>query len=177
MNIYFTNVQKIVYLTKFIINTLIMSVNLENIYHAVSSKWEEAELEMSDLLSFWKQTLLYFYPKDNTPGCTIENKDFSDLISEFAKLWIVVIGVSKDSLESHKNFISKQDLHVDLLSDPELILHKELWTYWEKNSYWKIVEWVIRSTFLLDNEWNVLQEWKNIKAKWHAERVLEELKG
>ncbi len=152
-----------------------MGLNLEKSYQAVSSKGEEAELELGDLLSFWEQTLLYFYPKDNTPGCTTENKDFSSLISEFAKLKIVVVWVSKDSIESHKNFITKQELSVDLISDPELVLHKELWAFWEKNSYWKIVQWVIRSTFLLDNEWNVVKEWKNIRAKWHAERVLEEL--
>ncbi len=152
-----------------------MALNLENSYKAVSSKWEEAEFELWELLSFWEQTLLYFYPKDNTPWCTTESKDFSRLISEFAKLKIVVVWVSKDSVESHKNFITKQELSVDLISDPDLILHKELWAYWEKNSYWKIVEWVIRSTFLLDNEGNVVKEWKNIKATGHAQRVLDEL--
>ena len=154
-----------------------MAVNIENSYKAVSSQWEEAEFELGELLSFGEQTLLYFYPKNNTPGCTIENKDFSHLISEFAKLKIVVVWVSKDSIDSHKNFISKQELSVDLISDPDLILHKELWAYWEKNSYWKIVQWVIRSTFLLDREGNIVKEWKNIRAKGHAERVLEELMG
>lgn len=152
-----------------------MKVNLENTYEAVSSSWEAGEFSLGDFLSFGERTLLFFYPKDNTPWCTTENKDFSWLIQDFAKLGIVVIGVSKDSVTSHQNFITTEWLKVDLLCDPELILHKELWAYWEKNNYWKIVEGVIRSTFLLNWEWEVLQEWKNIKATGHAQRVLKQI--
>ena len=71
--------------------------------------------------------------------------------------------------------MEKQELWVDLISDSELILHKELWTYWEKKNYWKIIQGVIRSTFLVDRNWNILKEWRNIRAKGHAERILKEL--
>jgi len=152
-----------------------MKLNLENKFKAVSFKWEEAELSLSDLLAFSDKTLLYFYPKDNTPGCTTENKDFSCLKWEFEKLWITLIWVSKDSVESHKKFIDSQELSIDLISDPDLVLHKELLAYWEKMNYWKIVMWVIRSTFLVNKNWEILWEWRNIRAKWHADRILKEL--
>jgi peroxiredoxin Q/BCP len=90
-------------------------------------------------------------------------------------LWVVLIWVSKNTIQSHKDFIEKQDLQVDLISDSDLILHKELWAYWEKNNYWKIVTWVIRSTFLFNQTWEVIQEWRNVRAKGHAEKVLREI--
>jgi peroxiredoxin Q/BCP len=64
---------------------------------------------------------------------------------------------------------------VDLISDPELVLHKELWAFGEKNNYWKIVQWVIRSTFLINKDGEIVQEWRNVRAKWHAEKVLREI--
>lgn len=152
-----------------------MKLNLENKYKALSYTGEEWEFNLKELLSFGDKTILYFYPKDDTPGCTIENKDFSCLKGEFKKLWITIIWVSKDNIDSHKNFIKNHNLEIDLISDPELTLHKELWAYWEKNNYWKIIQWVIRSTFLVDKEWNLLKEWKNVRAKWHAEKILKEL--
>ncbi len=150
-------------------------MNLEQKYDAITAELETATLDMKTLLSFSDRTLLYFYPKDNTPGCTIENKDFSAFKKEFSDLWITIIGVSKDSISSHEKFISSQELQIDLISDPELILHKELGAYGEKNNYGKIVQGVIRSTFLLNQTWDILKEWKNIRAKGHAERVLKEL--
>ncbi len=152
-----------------------MKLNLENKYNAIAYTGQNWEFSLKDLLSFWDKTLLYFYPKDNTPGCTIENKDFSCLKNEFKKLWVAVIWVSKDSIDSHKKFIEKQNLEIDLISDPDLVLHKELWVYWEKNNYWKKVMWVIRSTFLVDKDWEVLKEWRNVKATGHAERLLKEV--
>lgn len=152
-----------------------MKLNLENKYSALSYTWEEGVFTLKELLSFGEKTILYFYPKDDTPGCTIEAKDFSCIKEEFSKLWIVIIWVSKDNLVSHKKFIEKQDLTIDLISDSDLVLHKELWAFWEKNNYWKIVQWVIRSTFLVDKEWNILKEWRNVKAKWHADKVLKEI--
>jgi len=152
-----------------------MKLNLENKYKALAYTGEEWEFTLKELLSFWDKTILYFYPKDDTPGCTIENKDFSCLKDKFKELWIIIIWVSKDSIDSHKKFIKNHDLEIDLISDPDLILHKELWAYGEKNNYWKIVQWVIRSTFLFDKSWNLLKEWKNVRAKWHAEKILREL--
>lgn len=153
-----------------------MELNLDTKYQAVAHSWEVGDFTLSDLLSFSEKTLLFFYPKDNTPGCTVENKDFSCLVWDFKKLWITLIWVSKDSIESHKKFIEKQELKIDLISDPELALHNELWVYGEKKNYWKTYMWVIRSTFLLDKKGSILEEWKNVRAKWHAERILKELR-
>lgn len=151
-------------------------LDLTQKYEAISYTWETWTFSLWELLSFSEKTILYFYPKDNTPGCTTENKDFSCLKEEFKALWITLIWVSKDSISSHKKFISSEDLKVDLISDKELILHKSLWAFWEKNNYGKIIEWVIRSTFLLDKTWKILRSWKWIKATWHAARILEEMK-
>jgi len=150
-------------------------MNLDIQYSAVNKNGEVAELSLKDIFSFGEKTLLFFYPRDNTPGCTVENKDFSCMLKEFQKLWIVLIWVSKDSIESHQKFIEKQDLQIDLISDPDLVLHKELWAFGEKNNYGKIVQWVIRSTFLFDKNGNILQQWKNVRAKGHAAKVLREI--
>ena len=150
-------------------------LNLDAKYDILLNSWEETSTSLKDLFKKSDKTILYFYPKDNTPWCTMENKDFSCLKWEFSKLWINLVWVSKDSIESHKKFVEKQWLKLDLISDPDLALHKELWAYGEKNNYWKIVEWVIRSTFLFDSNWKLLKEWKWVKATWHAERTLKEL--
>lgn len=142
----------------------------------ITLNWEISDIELKDLFKKSEKTILYFYPKDNTPWCSLEAKDFSCLNQEFEKLWIQIIGVSKDSIESHSKFISNLSLWINLISDPELVLHKEYWVYWEKNNYWKIVMWVIRSTFLIDSDWNIIKEWRNVKATWHAEKILKELK-
>jgi peroxiredoxin Q/BCP len=151
-----------------------MKLNLENTYDVLLQTWKVENKKLADIL--WEdKTILYFYPKDNTPGCTTENKDFTSLKDDFEKLWIKLIWVSKDSIESHKRFVEKQVLKNDLISDPELVLHKELLVWWEKKNYGKTFMWVIRSTFLVDNSWEVLKEWRNIRAKWHVKRVLKEL--
>jgi len=103
--------------------------------------------------------------------------NFTQLKSEFETLGYKLVWVSKDSIESHKKFIEKQELKNDLISDVDLILHKELWVWWEKKNYWKVFMWVIRSTFIVDNSWNILKEWRNIRAKGHVERLLKELKN
>ncbi len=152
-----------------------MKLNLENKYDILLYNWEVKNLALKDIL--WEdKTILYFYPKDNTPGCTVENKDFTSFKTEFEALWYKLVWVSKDSIESHKKFVEKQDLKNDLISDPDLLLHKELWVWWEKKNYWKVFYWVIRSTFIVDKSWEVLKEYRNIRAKGHAERVLKELK-
>lgn len=125
-----------------------------------------------------KYTILYFYPKDSTPGCTLEANDFERLKADFEALDIEIIGVSKDSEKSHENFCTKNNLTFRLISDENLELHKKFWTFWEKKNYGKIVQGVIRSTFLLDSETgNILKEWRNVKATGHAERVLDEIKN
>jgi len=98
--------------------------------------------EIQDISTLFAQTpytILYFYPKNDTPGCTVEAKDFTTHIQAFADLGIQVVGVSKDKAESHCKFIAKYDLAPFYLSDPELILHKEYGAYGEKNNYGKIV--------------------------------------
>ncbi len=150
-------------------------MNLKNTYQLVSPKWEHSELSLADILALSPKTILFFYPRDNTPGCTVENKDFSCMVEQYRELWIRLIWVSQDSLDSHEKFISDHDLQVDLISDPDFILHKELGAYGEKNNYGKIVTGVIRSTFLFDREGNILQQWKNVRAKWHAEKVFREI--
>ena len=150
-------------------------MNLEFKYDVLTSSWEVKNISLKDILSKADKTVLYFYPKDNTPGCTLENKDFTCLKWEFTKKWINLVWVSKDNIESHKDFVTTQELSNDLISDEDLVLHKELWVYWEKNNYWKIILWVIRSTFLVDKNWNILKSWKNVKATWHAEKILREI--
>ncbi len=132
-------------------------------------------MNKQDLLPyFWEANylILYFYPKDNTPWCTVESKDFSCLQQDFSDLGVALLWCSKDSEQSHQNFITKQDLTVNLLSDEELSLHKEFWVWGEKKNYGKTYLWVIRSTFLLDKQGNIVKEWRNVRAKGHAQRVL-----
>ena len=150
-------------------------MDLQKKYSALAHTWDTAELSLAEILSCSDKTILYFYPRDNTPGCTKEARDFSCLKSEFADHGIQIVWVSKDSLDSHKKFVEKQELSIDLISDPELELHKDFGAYGEKNNYWKIVMGVIRSTFILDSQWNILKEYRNVRATGHAERVLKEL--
>lgn len=144
-------------------------------FEILRSDWHIEKISENDIC-INGNTILYFYPKDNTPGCTTEAKDFTTLKGEFEKLWYYIIWVSKDSIDSHKRFEEKQELNIDLISDPDLILHKKFWAYGEKNNYWKIVMWVIRSTFILDRNCNIIKEYRNVRAKNHAERILKEIK-
>lgn len=107
-------------------------------------------MDLTSLLSQSKKTLLYFYPKDNTPGCTMEAQDFTRLKGEFAALDIQIIGVSKDSEASHEKFTTSCDLGIELISDPTGELHEQFGVIGEKKNYGKIYVGVIRSTFLLD---------------------------
>lgn len=121
-------------------------------------------------------TLLYFYPKDDTPGCTIEAQDFTRFKGDFEKLDIQIIGISRDSWTSHEKFCNKYDLRIQLISDEDGSLHEQYGVIWEKKNYGKVSIGVIRSTFLLDNTGKILHEWRNIKATGHAEKVLKEVK-
>ena len=116
------------------------------------------------------------YPKDDTPGCTIEAQDFTSDLKAFAKLGATVFGCSPDSVESHQRFIDKYKLRISLLSDPN---HKMMARYdaWgEKNMYGKISEGVIRSTVLIDPKGKVVKHWRRVKAKGHAQAVHKVLK-
>lgn len=122
-----------------------------------------------------EKVVLYFYPKDNTSGCTLEAKDFTQLQSEFKAKGYRIVGVSKDGVRSHKNFIEKQELNLLLLSDKEQELIKELDLLKEKSMYGKKYMGVVRSTFILDEEGNIIKEYRDVKAKGHAEAVLNDL--
>ncbi len=125
-------------------------------------------------------TVLYVYPKDNTPGCTTEAKEFTELIDEFEKLGFQVIGVSKDSVESHRRFKERHGLKVRLLSDPNAQLIRALGAWGKKKRYGREYEGVIRSTFILNPGGEIVWEKRNVRAKGHAAKVLEvarELRG
>ncbi len=117
--------------------------------------------------------VLYFYPKDNTPGCTTEGKDFAARFGEFEKHGIAVFGVSRDSLASHEKFKEKLGLPFDLISDPEEKLCRAFDVIREKNMYGKKVMGVERSTFLVDGSGVLRQEWRKVKVAGHVENVLE----
>ncbi len=122
-----------------------------------------------------KTVVLYFYPKDDTPGCTVEANDFTALAAEFAAKGAVVLGVSKDSVAAHCRFRDKYALKVTLLSDPELVLHKAYGAYGEKTLYGKKTTGVIRSTFVIDGAGAVKRAYPSVKAKGHAAKVLADL--
>jgi len=118
-------------------------------------------------------TILYFYPKDNTSGCTLEAQEFTNLISEFNQYGIQIIGVSKDTHKTHCQFIEKYWLWIPLISDPEWLLHKQFGAVGEKSMYGKKYIGTIRSTFILDSSGKVIHQWLNVQAKWHAQIVLD----
>ncbi len=124
-----------------------------------------------------KKVVLYFYPKDNTPGCTNESKDFRDLHAKFRRAGAIVLGASRDSLASHDKFRDKFDLPFDLLSDPDENLCKQFDVIKEKNMYGRKTLGIERSTFLIDADGKLRAEWRKVKVKGHAEEVLEAAKN
>ena len=130
---------------------------------------------LTNLLSESILTLLYFYPKDDTPGCTMEASDFTRLKWEFGALGIQIIWVSKDSDVSHAKFCNKYNLGIKLISDEDESLRNQFGVIGEKKNYGKVYIGVIRSTFLLDSTGKILKEWRNVKATGHAEKILKEL--
>ncbi|WP_297093020.1 peroxiredoxin [Thermococcus sp.] len=133
------------------------------------------EISLKDAV-LGKWTVLYVYPRDNTPGCTAEAKEFTELLPEFEKLGFQVIGVSKDSVKSHIKFKEKHGLRIRLLSDPEGELIKALGAWGKKKRYGKEYEGVIRSTFIFNPDGEVVWKKLNVRAKGHAAKVLEEAK-
>ena len=121
--------------------------------------------------------VIYFYPKDSTPGCTTEGRDFSALHGKFKRAGTVILGVSRDSIASHEKFKAKQGFKFDLLSDPDEELCKKFDVIHEKTLYGRKFMGVVRSTFLIDAEGKLRKEWRNVKVKGHAEAVLEAVKA
>lgn len=124
-----------------------------------------------------KRIVLYFYPKDSTPGCTTEAQGFRDLVDEFKALNTVILGVSRDSLKSHDNFITKQSLPFTLISDPEEALCQLFDVMKMKNMYGKQVRGIERSTFLINEQGVLIQEWRKVKVPGHVQAVLDTIKA
>jgi thioredoxin-dependent peroxiredoxin len=123
-----------------------------------------------------KWVVLYFYPRDNTPGCSLEAKDFSYLKKDFETESAVILGVSKDSPESHKRFIEKKELKIKLLSDEQADVHKAYDVLHPKRIRGKEVTGTVRTTFLINPAGKIVRVWDNVKAAGHAEKVLSEFK-
>ena len=123
-----------------------------------------------------KNLILFFYPKDNTPGCTLEGQDFRDNHKKFLKLNAEILGISRDSIKSHENFKKKQNFSFQLLSDPDEKMCKAFDVMKEKSMYGKKYIGVDRSTFLVSAEGIVIKEWRSVKVKGHVEEVLKTLK-
>lgn len=121
-------------------------------------------------------TVLYFYPKDATPGCTTEGQDFAALHGNFTALGAQIIGVSRDNLAAHERFSRKQQFPFALASDPEEILCRAFDVIKEKQNFGKTYLGIERSTFLLDPEGNVVREWRKVKVPGHAAAVLQALR-
>ena len=121
--------------------------------------------------------VIYFYPKDDTPGCTIETNDFNKLLPKFKKLNCEILGISKDDIKSHDKFREKYKIKFNLLSDQEIKLHKKLKVWGKKKFMGREFMGTIRSTFLIDKNGKILKNWNNVKVKDHAKEVLETLKS
>lgn len=134
----------------------------------------EREIALSDYLG--KRVVVYFYPKDNTPGCTTEGQDFRDSINTFRRRQTVILGISRDSVKSHENFKAKQQLPFDLLSDVEEKVCRLFDVIREKNMYGKKVMGVERSTFLIDEQGVLRREWRKVSVKGHVAAVLDAIK-
>jgi len=124
-----------------------------------------------------KKLVLYFYPKDNTPGCTQQGADFRDRHGEFQRAGCVVLGVSRDSLKSHEGFKAKMKFPFELLSDAEEALCKQFGVLKIKSMYGKKVRGIERSTFVLDREGRLAREWRGVKVPGHVEEVLNFVKA
>ena len=132
------------------------------------------EICLSDFKGKW--VVVYFYPKDDTPGCTIEANDFTKKAKDFEKLNAKILGISADSKESHCKFIDKYNLKIDLLSDVDKKVIKQFGAWGKKKLYGREYEGVIRSTFLISLKGEIAREWKSVKVEGHVEKVLEKIR-
>ena len=135
-------------------------------------------IKLENLIGKW--SVIYFYPRDDTPGCTIEAKEFSELSSKFEENGASIYGVSPDTEAKHCKFIEKHGLKVELLADTENTMLADYGVWQEKQMYGKTYMGVVRTTYLVDPDRNIAEAWTKVKAKGHAEAVLErlvELKG
>ena len=132
------------------------------------------EISLKDLAG--KKVVLYFYPKDSTPGCTTEGQDFRDAKAKFTRQNTIILGVSRDSMKRHENFKAKQKFNFDLLSDEDESLCKQFDVIKLKKLYGREYMGVDRSTFLIGEDGKLLEEWRGVKVKGHVDEVLEACK-
>ena len=152
-------------------------MKLKNNMKAPSFKLPSTGKSIFELKNFKKKNvILYFYPKDDTPGCTIEAKDFSKMNSLISRNKSVVFGVSKDSIESHLKFKKKYKIKFDLLSDEKLSVIKKYGVWGKKSFLGRKFMGVIRTTFLINSKGIIHKMWSKVRVKDHAKEVLEELK-
>jgi len=121
--------------------------------------------------------VIYFYPKDSTPGCTLEGQNFRDRYDDFKQAGAAILGVSRDSLKAHENFKAKQEFPFDLLSDADETLCRQFDVIHEKNMYGRKVMGIVRSTFLIDGNGVLRKEWRKVTVKGHVDEVLEAVKS
>ena len=135
----------------------------------------DKKIKLKDLRG--QNVVIYFYPKDSTPGCTQEGIDFRDLHSKFRRQKTVILGVSRDSIASHEKFKAKQGFPFDLISDPDEKLCKKFDVIKQKTLYGRKFLGIERSTFLLDSAGKLRREWRKVKVKGHADEVLDAVKA
>jgi peroxiredoxin Q/BCP len=135
----------------------------------------DKKIRLKDLRG--QNVVLYFYPKDSTPGCTTEGRDFAALHARFRRQKTVILGVSRDGLASHEKFRAKQGFPFDLISDPDEVVCKKFDVIQEKSLYGRKFMGIERSTFLIDKAGKLRQEWRKVKVKGHAEAVLAAVKA
>lgn len=140
--------------------------------HAICE--DGSNIELSDLRG--QNIVLYFYPKDDTPGCTIEAQDFTKYLPEFQKLKTIILGVSKDSASKHCKFIEKYNIGFNLIADEDKKLCNEYKVLKEKSMFGKKYQGIERSTFLIDGNGNIAKIWRNVKVKGHVEEVVKAIK-
>ncbi len=138
------------------------------------SNQDEEEICLRDLAGGW--VVLYFYPRDNTPGCTTEALDFSALVDEFASIGAAVFGISPDSVVRHRNFITKKGIKIPLLADEDKSVCEAYGVWQLKKNYGREYMGVVRSTFIIDPSGDIVAKWDRVRVKGHAQTVLEELK-
>ena len=127
--------------------------------------------------SIGKYVIIYFYPKDDTPGCTIETNDFNKLLPKFKKLNCEILGISKDNLKSHDKFRDKYKIKFDLLADEEIKVLKKYKVWAKKKFMGREFMGIVRTTFLIDKKGKIIKIWNNVKVKDHAKEVLETLQN
>lgn len=157
-----------------------ISIDVTKKYHYLDSlNLSFNEDTFGDLISKTPYTIVYFYPLDFTPNCTIQALDFSAMIDDFAWLWYQIIWVSKNDIESHKAFAEANSLKIKLIQDKNSDLLKEFWALWELTTYWNgdEVTDIIRSTVIIDQNGTPLHAFYDVEAVWHAQRIFDFIKN